>query len=233
MLAVDDIHTYYGASYVLQGVSLKIDAGEIVALLGRNGVGKTTTIRSIAGFMHPRRGKIILDGTDISRNSSYEVARRGVGLVPQGRRIFRSLTVEEHLDLGDYRDNPRRPWNKPKIFELFPRLAERRQQLANTLSGGEQSMLSIARALMLNPRLLVMDEPTEGLAPLVVRQLADTVAMLKSERQSILLVEQNIGFALDVADNVYVMSKGRIVFAGTSDELRGRADIERQYLGVG
>jgi len=233
MLTVEDIHTYYGASYVLQGVSLKVGSGEVVALLGRNGVGKTTTIRSIAGFMHPRRGKIMLDGDDIARSSSYEVARRGVGLVPQGRRIFRSLSVEEHLDLGDYRGNPGRPWNKPQIFNLFARLAERRQQLAQTLSGGEQSMLSIARALMMNPSLLVMDEPTEGLAPLVVRQVGDTIAMLKAKRQSILLVEQNIGFALDLAESVYVMSKGRIVFAGTSEELRERADIERRYLGVG
>lgn len=233
MLTVDDIHTYYGASYVLQGVSLKVDAGEIVAILGRNGVGKTTTIRSIAGFMHPRRGRIILDGHDISRSPSYEVASFGVGLVPQGRRIFRSLSVEEHLTLGEFRGNPGMPWNKSKIFDLFPRIAERRQQLAHTLSGGEQSMLSIARALMMNPQLLVMDEPTEGLAPLVVRQVGEIIAMLKAERQSILLVEQNIGFALELADVVNVMSKGRIVFTGTSDELRERTDIEQRYLGVG
>jgi branched-chain amino acid transport system ATP-binding protein len=233
MLAVDDIHTYYGASYVLQGVSLKVEAGEIVALLGRNGVGKTTTIRSIAGFMHPRRGRIVLDDHDITRSPSYDVARLGVALVPQGRRIFRSLTVEEHLILGEFHGNPGAPWNRARIFELFPRLGERRHQFAQTLSGGEQSMLSIARALIMNPKLLVMDEPTEGLAPLVVRQVAETIAMLKEARQSILLVEQNIAFALDLADLVYVMSRGRVVFGGTSDELRGRADIEQRYLGIG
>lgn len=233
MLAVDDVHTYYGASYVLQGVSLKVTAGEIVAVLGRNGVGKTTTIRSIAGFMHPRRGRIVLDGKDITRSPSYEVARLGVALAPQGRRIFNSLTVEEHLIFGEFHGNPQTPWNRNAIFELFPRLGERRYQLANTLSGGEQSMLSIGRALMMNPKLLIMDEPTEGLAPLVVRQVAETIAMLKQARQSILLVEQNIGFALDLADVVYVMSRGRVVFSGTADELRGRADIERRYLGIG
>lgn len=233
MLSVEDIHTYYGASYVLQGVSLKLAAGEIVALLGRNGVGKTTTIRSIAGFMHPRRGRIILEGRDISRSPSYEIAALGVGLVPQGRRIFRSLSVEEHLALGEFRGNPGTPWNRSTVFALFPRLGERRHQSAHTLSGGEQSMLSIARALMMNPRLLVMDEPTEGLAPLVVRQVADTIATLKASRQSILLVEQNIGFALDLADLVYVMSKGRIVFAGAPDELRKHNDIEQRYLGIG
>jgi branched-chain amino acid transport system ATP-binding protein len=233
MLALDDIHTYYGASYVLQGVSLQVEAGEIVALLGRNGVGKTTTIRSIAGFMHPRRGRVLLEGNDITRSPSYAVARLGVALVPQGRRIFRSLTVEEHLALGAFRGNPSTPWSRSRLFELFPRLAERRHQLAHTLSGGEQSMLSIARALMMNPRLLVMDEPTEGLAPMVVRQVAETIAMLKAARQSILLVEQNIGFALDLADLVHVMSKGRIVFSGTSDELRRRPDIEQRYLGIG
>jgi branched-chain amino acid transport system ATP-binding protein len=233
MLAVDDIHTYYGASYVLQGVSLKVDAGEIVAVLGRNGVGKTTTIRSIVGFMHPRRGRILLEGSDITRSPSYAVARLGVGLVPQGRRIFRSLTVDEHLALGEFHGNPDAPWNRSNILQLFPRLGERRRQPAHTLSGGEQSMLSIARALMMNPRLLVMDEPTEGLAPLVVRQLAETIATLKAARQSILLVEQNIGFALEIADLVYVMSKGRIVFIGTPEELRGRTEIERRYLGIG
>jgi branched-chain amino acid transport system ATP-binding protein len=233
MLSVEDIHAYYGASYVLQGVSLTVGAGEIVALLGRNGVGKTTTIRSIVGFMALRRGRILFEGHDITRAPSYEVARRGIGLVPQGRRIFRSLSVEEHLVLGLHRTNPGSPWNLARVFELFPRLAERRGQLAHTLSGGEQSMLSVGRALMMNPRLLVMDEPTEGLAPLVVRQVAETVATLRAERQSILLVEQNIGFALELADHVHVMTKGRIVFAATPDELRARPDIEYRYLGIG
>lgn len=233
MLCVEDIHTYYGSSYVLQGVSFEVQAGQIVVLLGRNGVGKTTTIRSIVGLVPARRGRILFEGHEITTRPNYEIARLGVGLVPQGRRIFRSLTVEEHLVLGEHRKNPATPWNRARLFDLFPRLADRRRQLAHTLSGGEQSMLSIARALMMNPNLLVMDEPTEGLAPIVVRQVADTIATLRAGHQSILLVEQNLAFALDVADLVNVMSKGRIVFSGRPDELRGRADIERRYLGIG
>jgi branched-chain amino acid transport system ATP-binding protein len=233
MLEVNDIHTYYGASYVLQGVSLSVAAGQIVVLFGRNGVGKTTTIRSIVGFASPRRGRIVLNGREITRSPSYEIAQLGVGLVPQGRHVFRSLTVEEHLVLGEYRGNPATPWNRARLFELFPRLDQRRNQLAHTLSGGEQSMLSIGRALIMNPTLLVMDEPTEGLSPLIVRQVADTIATLKAARQSILLVEQNIAFALDLADFVYVMSKGKIVFAGTPLELKQSTDVERRYLGFG
>ncbi len=233
MLSVEDIHTYYGSSYVLQGVSFEVQAGQIVVLLGRNGVGKTTTIRSIVGLVPARRGRILFQGREITTRPNYEIARLGVGLVPQGRRIFRSLTVEEHLVLGEYRKNPATPWNRARLFDLFPRLADRRNQSAHTLSGGEQSMLSIARALMMNPNLLVMDEPTEGLAPIVVRQVADTIATLRAGHQSILLVEQNLAFALDVADSVNVMSKGRIVFSGPPHELRGREDIEKRYLGIG
>jgi branched-chain amino acid transport system ATP-binding protein len=230
MLEVRDIHTYYGDSYVLQGLSLKIDRGQVVCLLGRNGVGKTTTIRSIVNFTPARRGEIIFKGQDITRLPAYEIARRGVGLVPQGRRIFSSLTVHEQLTLdvapgqGD--------WTLERIHELFPRLAERHRQRAVTLSGGEQSMLSIARALMCNPELLLMDEPTEGLAPLLVEQVAGVIAKLKQEKQSILLVEQNLSLALDLADFVYVLSKGSIVYRGPPGELRASKDIQSKYLGV-
>ena len=231
MLELRDIHTYYGDSYVLQGVSLSVREGEVVTLLGRNGVGKTTTIRSIMGFTPVRAGQILYRGEDISRSPSYAIARRGVGLVPQGRRIFGSLSVLEQLNLG-VTDADQSGWTLDLVFELFPRLKERRRQRAVTLSGGEQSMLSIARALMTSPDLLLMDEPTEGLAPLLVTQVADAIVRLKDQKQSTLLVEQDLSFALDLADRVYVMNKGAIVFEGAPDELRHRDDIQSRYLGV-
>ena len=231
MLELRDIHTYYGDSYVLQGVSLSVREGEVVTLLGRNGVGKTTTIRSIMGFTPVRAGQILYRGEDISRSPSYAIARRGVGLVPQGRRIFGSLSVLEQLNLG-VTDADQSGWTLDLVFELFPRLKERRRQRAVTLSGGEQSMLSIARALMTNPDLLLMDEPTEGLAPLLVTQVADAIVRLKDQKQSTLLVEQDLSFALDLADRVYVMNKGAIVFEGAPNELRHRDDIQSRYLGV-
>lgn len=231
MLEVRDIHTYYGDSYVLQGLSLSVREGEVVTLLGRNGVGKTTTIRSIMGFTPARRGQILYRGEDITRAPSYAIARRGVGLVPQGRRIFGSLTVLEQLTL-DTGGAGRGAWTLERVYQLFPRLEERRRQRAKTLSGGEQSMLAIARALMTNPDLLLMDEPTEGLAPLLVAQVAEAIVQLKDQEQSILLVEQDLSVALDLADRVYVMSKGAIVFEGAPDELRNRDDIQSRYLGV-
>ncbi len=231
MLEVRDIHTYYGDSYVLQGLSLSVREGEVVTLLGRNGVGKTTTIRSIMGFTPARQGQILYRGEDITRAPSYAIARRGVGLVPQGRRIFGSLTVLEQLTL-DAGGAGRGAWTLERVYQLFPRLEERRRQRAKTLSGGEQSMLAIARALMTNPDLLLMDEPTEGLAPLLVAQVAEAIVQLKDQEQSILLVEQDLSVALDLADRVYVMSKGAIVFEGAPDELRDRDDIQSRYLGV-
>ena len=233
MLQIDQIHSYYGKSYILQGVSLKVEEGQIVGLLGRNGVGKTTTIRSVVGFIHPRRGSIIFKGHEINKQPAYKIARLGIGLIPQGRRLFRSLSVYEHLVLGTQKNQSTQTWDLQRVYHLFPRLEERRDQVAHTLSGGEQSMLSVGRALMMNPSLLLMDEPTEGLAPIVVQQVSDAVASLKAEKQSILLVEQNVGFVLAVADIIYVMSKGRIVFSGTPEELRGRNDIETSYLGIG
>ena len=230
MLEVRDIHTYYGDSYVLQGVSLAVAAEQVVTLLGRNGVGKTTTIRSIVGFARPRRGAIFYKGKDISGRPAYEIAKQGISIVPQGRRIFGSLTVLENLTLGMERGGG--VWDLDRVYELFPRLLERKRQRAKTLSGGEQSMLSIARALMTNPELLLMDEPTEGLAPLLVEQVAQALIRLKKEKQSILLVEQDLSLALDVADYAYVLSKGSVVFEGPPNQLKQREDIQSRYLGV-
>ncbi len=228
MLRVNDIHTYYGDSHILQGVSLRVEPSEIVCLLGRNGAGKTTTIRSVIGFTPPRAGSIVFKMRDITRASSDRIARAGVGLVPQGRRIFPDLTVRENLTLAARGVG----WTLGTLYEQLPRLRVREQYRGNELSGGEQQMVAIGRALMSNPDLLLMDEPTEGLAPLIVREIARLILGLKARKQSILLVEQNLALALQVADRVYVMSKGRIVFEGTADALRHDDEVKRQYLGV-
>jgi branched-chain amino acid transport system ATP-binding protein len=231
MLEVDDIHTNYGESYVLQGVSLRVGQGEVVAVLGRNGVGKTTLIRSIVGFTPPRRGRILLRGEDITRLAAHEIARRGVGLVPQGRRIFASLAVGEHLAIGERTGNGS-GWGFERVLGLFPRLRERLRNRGNKLSGGEQQMLACGRALVGNPDILLMDEPSEGLAPILVRELGRILAQLKAGGASILLVEQNLAFALRIADRVYLMSKGKIVHESRPDELLRNDEIKARYLGV-
>jgi branched-chain amino acid transport system ATP-binding protein len=231
MLEVDDIHTNYGESYVLQGVSLRVGQGEVVAVLGRNGVGKTTLIRSIVGFTPPRRGRILLRGEDITRLAAHEIARRGVGLVPQGRRIFASLAVGEHLAIGERTGNGS-GWSFERVLGLFPRLRERLRNRGNKLSGGEQQMLACGRALVGNPDILLMDEPSEGLAPILVRELGRILAQLKGGGASILLVEQNLAFALRIADRVYLMSKGKIVHESRPDELLRNHEIKARYLGV-
>jgi branched-chain amino acid transport system ATP-binding protein len=208
MLRLQDIHTYYRDSYILQGVTLELKSGQVVALLGRNGVGKTTLARSIVGLTPARRGNILFKGTDITHMPAHRIARMGIGLVPQGRRVFRSLTVKEHLQVTA-RGHGR--WTFERIVELFPNLHERSRSLAGKLSGGEQQMLAAGRALVGNPALLVMDEPTEGLAPLMVRELGSTIESLKQAGTSILLIEQQLAFALRYADTVFIMSKGRIV----------------------
>ena len=229
MLSIRDVHTYYGDSYVLQGVSLELAPGQVVALLGRNGVGKTTLVRSIIGLTPPRRGTIRFRDTDITRMPAHRIARMGIGLVPQGRHVFRSLTVKEHLQVTA-RGQGR--WNFDKVVELFPNLQERLRSLAGKLSGGEQQMLAAGRALVGNPALLLMDEPTEGLAPMMVRELGRAIDSLKHAGTSILLVEQQLAFALRHADVVFIMSKGRIVHQCTPAELSSDAQTKTRYLGV-
>jgi len=231
MLDVEDIHTNYGESYVLQGVSLRVARGQVVAVLGRNGVGKTTLIRSIIGFTPPRRGRILLNGENITRLPAHEIARRGVGLVPQGRRIFPSLAVGEHLEVGERVGNGS-GWSFGRVLDLFPRLRERIRNRGNQLSGGEQQMLACGRALVGNPDILLMDEPSEGLAPLLVRELGRMLAGLKAGGASILIVEQNLAFALRIADHVYLMSKGKIVHESRPDALLRNDEIKARYLGV-
>lgn len=231
LLEIEDVHTYYEQSHILQGVTLEAKAGDVTALLGRNGVGKTTLIRSIVGFTQARSGDIRFVGSAIGRLPSHEIARRGVGLVPQGRRIFPSLTVHENLMIGGIGKTPG-PWAIGPVYELFPRLFERRENYGGQLSGGEQQMLAIARALMSNPKLLLMDEPSEGLAPIVVRELGETMQRLKRSGLAIVLVEQNLPFALSLADTAFIMSKGRIVYHGTPDALRHNPEIRTTYLGI-
>ena len=238
MLVVDDIHTYYDESHVLQGLSLTVSQGEVIALLGRNGVGKSTLIKSIIGFTPPRRGRIFLRGEDITHVASHKTARKGVGLVPQGRAIFPTLTVRENITLAARRPSPatasqtRQAWTLNRVLDTFPLLAQRLRNLGSQLSGGEQQMLAIARALMTNPDLLLMDEPSEGLAPLIVREIGRILKELREQGISILLVEQNLEMALGVADRAYVMSKGRIVFEGTPAKLQSDKETLHRYLGV-
>ncbi len=230
MLEVRDIHTYYGESHVLQGVSLSMSRGEVVGILGRNGMGKTTLIRSIIGFTAPRRGRVVFKERDITAWPSNRAVALGLGLVPQGRRVFPSLTVMENLAVAVKGDGG--PWTIERALGLFPRLRERGAHRAGKLSGGEQQMLAIARALMTNPELLLMDEPTEGLAPLLVREVGRVIENLKAQGLSILLVEQNMPLALRVADHVHVLSRGRIVHSSAPDALWRNDEIKSRYLGL-
>jgi branched-chain amino acid transport system ATP-binding protein len=234
VLEVSDIHTYYSDSYVLQGVSLKVKPGQIVAVMGRNGVGKTTTIRSIVGFSPPARGSITFKDVDITKKPSHEIAKEGISLVPQGRRIFPSLTVAEHLSVFERGgDTSRQAWDLDRITELFPSLERRIKQKASVLSGGEQQMLAIARALLTNPELLLMDEPSEGLSPLLVQQVVEVIGHLRTTAElPILLVEQNLSLALNLADYVYVMKKGAVAFEGPAEALANAPEVQHTYLGV-
>ena len=228
-LEVEGVHTYYGESHVLQGISLRVDPGEVLAILGRNGMGKTTLIRTIVGFTPPREGRVLYEGTEITRLPPFRMAALGMALVPQGRRVFPSLSVRENLDVARRGEGR---WSLEQVYALFPRLRERAANRANKLSGGEQQMLAIGRALMSNPDLLLMDEPTEGLAPLLVRGVGRVITELKRSGLSILLVEQNLALALSVADRVHVLSRGQIVHTGTPAELMGNDDVKTRYLGV-
>jgi len=231
ILEVCDIHTFYGDAYVLQGMSLQLEQGQILGLLGRNGVGKTTLVNSIVGFTPPRRGSILFKGVDITHAASFETVRSGMGLVPQGRRVFPTLTVEENLVVAE-RNLDRHGWNLARVYELFPRLLERRSQRARTLSGGEQQMLAIGRGLMTNPDCLIMDEPSEGLAPIIIQGVWEAIERLKREGLSILLVEQNASLALKLVDYVHVISKGQVVYSARPEELAANEQIKSSYLGI-
>ncbi len=235
LLAVDGIHTYYGDSYVLQGLSLRLEAGRVVAILGRNGMGKTTLVRSVAGLTPPREGEVRLRGQSLRGREPYEIAQQGVALVPQGRRIFRSLSVRENLLLPT--SGLARPrsghWTLDTVLETFPRLAERLGNGGSELSGGEQQMLAIGRALMANPELILMDEPSEGLSPKLVQQVGDILRTLRERGHAVLLVEQNFALAVGVADYLYVVSAGRFVFEGTPAQLEAAPEVMAQHLGLG
>jgi branched-chain amino acid transport system ATP-binding protein len=231
MLTVAEIHTFYGKSHVLHGVSLELHAGEIVALLGRNGVGKTTTLKSIMGLAPPRRGRVCFDGQDLTALPAHQVGRLALGYVPQGRRIFPDLSVEENLRMGVLHAEPR-PAALDRVFRYFPILRERRRQRGGTLSGGEQQMLAIARALVKEPRVLLMDEPSEGLSPLMVQTVKETIRALNAEGLGILLAEQQVAMALDLATRAYIIVNGAVVHSGRSDEVRRNEELMRRHLGV-
>jgi branched-chain amino acid transport system ATP-binding protein len=231
MLDLENIDAYYGESHILHGVSLTVRQGEVVCLLGRNGAGKTTTILTVMGYLHPRQGNVRFNGRDIGALPPYAIARLGFGFVPQERGIFPSLSVRENLTVFA-RDSRSNYWTLQRIFELFPSLAARERNLGFQLSGGEQQMLSIARALMLNPVLLLLDEPSEGLAPMIVQEIIGILKHLKGEGLAILLVEQNLGVAFAVADRHHVMNKGEICFTGDTAELEKSESVLRSYLSV-
>lgn len=235
MLVLDNVHAYYGKSHVLHGVSLRVEAGEVVGLLGRNGVGKSTTLKTIMGLVRPAEGRVTLDGRDITGLPPYRLARLGLAWVPEDRRVFRLLTVMENLRTGLDRagvTEARRQALLEKVYQAFPVLRERRHQAGGTLSGGEQQMLAIARAMMLEPRIILLDEPTEGLMPRMVAQIREIIELLHRDRVAILLVEQNVPLTLDVSDRVYVMEKGIVRYQAPASELRADPSVVHQYLGV-
>jgi branched-chain amino acid transport system ATP-binding protein len=233
LLSVDKVNAYYADSHVLHDVSFSVNRGRLHALLGRNGAGKSTCINAIVGFLAARSGTITLDGSPIQRSSPEQICQAGIGLVPQGRRIFPSLTVRENLDVAARRKTPpgQRSWTREDVNNIFPRLRERQNQAAGSLSGGEQQMLAIGRALMTNPKLLLLDEPSEGLAPQIVREVGNVLEALKSQ-MSIVLVEQNLGLAMKVADDVTLLNTGRVVFSGTKDSFHDQQATLQSHLGV-
>jgi len=236
MLEVRDIHSYYGKSHILHGVSLDLQEGELVCLLGRNGVGKSTTLKSIMGVVQPKQGSIRFHSQELVGKAPYEIARLGVGYVPEDRRIFRSLTVHENLLMGIKSGNKESvsagAWTLDRVYDLFPRLKERCNQKGGHLSGGEQQMLTVVRTLMGNPRVILIDEPTEGLAPLIVKDVLDMLSAVRKSGVTILMVEQNFKAAIKVADRFYIMSKGQIVFAGDTAALLAAEEVRKNYLEV-
>ena len=231
-LRIRDVDTYYGDSHVLHGVGFALQGGRLLGLLGRNGAGKTTCMSTIMGFLRPRRGAINLFGENVAGLAPEVIARKGICLVPQGRRVFRSLTVRENLMVAAQSRSEGNAWSLDRVFTLFPRLKERHAQDAGSLSGGEQQMLAIGRALMGNPRVLLMDEPSEGLAPQIVAEVGRTIAQLKAEGLSIVLVEQNIKLTLDLADDIVIVNTGAVVFQGTAAETKTNTAVISQHLGV-
>lgn len=234
MLKVENIHTYYGNIHALNGVNLHIEQGEIVTLIGGNGAGKTTTLRTISGLLKPREGQITLDDQDLLKYSAHEIVYKGVSMVPEGRGVFARMSVTENLEMGAYSRSDKKEiaHNLDRIFTLFPRLKERRTQLAGTLSGGEQQMLATGRALMAQPRLLLMDEPSMGLAPVLVELIFDTIQRINKEGVTILLVEQNALMALSIAHRGYVLQTGEIVLGDKAEKLKNDPEVQKAYLGM-
>lgn len=236
MIVVKDIHSYYGKSHILHGVSLELKQGELVCLLGRNGVGKSTTLKSIMGIVRPTQGSIRFDGKELVGSQPYQIARLGVGYVPEDRRIFKSLTVHENLLMGTQKaknsGSAERVWTIDKIYEIFPNLRERSSNKGSHLSGGEQQMLTVARTLMGTPKLILVDEPTEGLAPLIVKDVLEMLAAIRKSGVTVLMVEQNFKAAIKVADRFYIMAKGQMVFEGGMAALLAAEDVRKNYLEV-
>lgn len=233
MLTVEDINVYYGAIHAIKGISIEVPDGEIVALIGSNGAGKSTTLRTISGLMKPKTGKIMYDGKNIAGTAAHKIVGMGLSQVPEGRRVFANLTVLENLELGAYlrKDKEGVAKSMKDVFEKFPRLEERKLQVAGTLSGGEQQMLAMGRALMSKPRLLLMDEPSMGLAPLLVKEIFNIIKEINAAGTTILLVEQNANMALSIADKAYVLETGRITLSGTAKELASSEEVRKAYLG--
>jgi branched-chain amino acid transport system ATP-binding protein len=232
LLRLDDVHTYYGQIHALQGVSIDVNRGEIVTLIGANGAGKTTTLKTISGLLHPRKGTVVFDGRNVSKTAAHELVESGIGHAPEGRRIFSRLTVLENLQMGGFTRKPGEiAEDVEKVMTLFPRLRERTHQQGGTLSGGEQQMLAIGRAMMSRPRVLLLDEPSLGLAPILIQQVFETIAEINQQGTTVLLVEQNALQALNVAHRGYVLQTGRVVLSGTGAELRENETVRKAYLG--
>ena len=231
MLKIDDIHVYYGAIHAIKGVSFEVNEGEIVALIGANGAGKSTILKTVSGLMHPRSGKITFMDEDITHMDAYKLLRHGLAHVPEGRRIFLQMTVQENLDMGAFIHKDVSKKDLDMVFDLFPRLKERRRQIAGTLSGGEQQMLAMSRALMSHPKLMMLDEPSMGLAPILVDQIFSIIKELHAAGTTILLVEQNASKALEIADRAYVLETGSVTLSGTGMELSRSDEVRKAYLG--
>ena len=231
MLKVEDIHVYYGAIHAIKGVSFEVGEGEIVALIGANGAGKSTILKTVSGLMHPRSGNISFCGDDIAHMDAYKLLRHGLAHVPEGRRIFQQMTVQDNLEMGAYIRKDVNKDDLEKVFNYFPRLKERRKQIAGTLSGGEQQMLAMSRALMSHPKMIMLDEPSMGLAPILIDQIFEIIKQLHADGTTILLVEQNASKALEIADRAYVLETGKVTLSGTGKELAQSDEVKKAYLG--